>query len=63
MQGEIKDERVIEALMKQEPMEPQMNELGGDIYYQCHWLSCGATVHRWQNYCDQCGQRIAWEYE
>ena len=61
MQGEIKDERVIEALMKQEPMTPRRYELGGDYYFACHWISCDGTVHRWMKYCPYCGQRISWE--
>ena len=60
MQGEITDDRIMDALMKQEPMTPRVYDLGGDPYYKCHWISCDATVHRWMNYCGQCGQKIDW---
>ena len=57
--SEIED-RIIRALEQQEPKPPRMYELGGGYYYRCYWMSCNATVSRWQNYCDQCGQRILW---
>ena len=54
------EEKIVEALLKQDAMEPQRIELGGGVYYRCHWLACHADVHRYQNYCEQCGQKIDW---
>lgn len=54
------EQRIIDALEKQEPKTPHIHELGGDYYFKCFWLSCGTTVHRWMNYCPECGQRIDW---
>ena len=59
--NELSDEQKIEALMKATPLPPRKHELGGGYYYKCHWLECDADVKTWQNYCDQCGQRILWE--
>ena len=53
----------IDAIYKAVPREPIPHELGGGIYYTCFWMACGNTVTRWQNYCDQCGQRIKWDKE
>lgn len=61
MNNRIIEERIVEALTKQEPKPPRVHELGGGYYYQCYWLSCNATVNKWMEYCDQCGQRIKWE--
>ena len=53
-------EKIMDALLKQTPLPPAVHELGGGIYYSCHWLVCNNTIHRWQEYCDQCGQKIDW---
>ena len=60
LKNQVTEERIIDALQKQEAMPPIRHELGGGIYYTCHWLSCSATVNKWQNYCEQCGQKILW---
>ena len=60
MRNELTEKRIVEALQKQEPMEPRRFELGGGIYYKCHWLICDNDLHRYMNYCDQCGQKIDW---
>ena len=54
------EERIIEALSKQDAMEPQRIELGGGLYYRCHWLKCNSDISRFMNYCPACGQKIDW---
>lgn len=54
------EERILEALQKQEPLPPIVHELGGGIYYACHWLKCGETLNRFMEYCPKCGQKIDW---
>jgi hypothetical protein len=60
MKNELIEKRIVDALQKQEPLPPDKHELGGGYYYTCYWLSCRNTVTRYQNYCDQCGQKIDW---
>lgn len=55
------DEKIA-AIQNAVPQTPRRHELGGGYYYTCHWLKCNNTVTRWQNYCDQCGQKIDWRY-
>ena len=55
------EQRIIDAMKKQEPLPPIKYELGGDYYYRCYWIACNNTVKRYQDYCDKCGQRIKWE--
>ena len=50
-----------EAIDNAIPRKPTAHELGGGIYYTCHWLKCGNTVHRYDRYCSACGQRILWD--
>ena len=61
--NELTEKRIVEALTKQIPMRPRRFELGGGYYYRCYWASCDNTVTRWQNHCDQCGQRLLWDDE
>lgn len=63
MKNELTEQRIIDALRKQEPLPPDRHELGGGIYYTCYWLICGETVTKWMDYCPKCGQRIQWEYD
>ena len=42
------------------PYEPHKVELGGDIYYKCHWITCDCEIHTYDNFCPKCGQRIDW---
>lgn len=56
----VTEEKIVQALVQQTPLSPVTHELGGGIYYTCHWMKCGNTIHVYQNYCDQCGQRIDW---
>lgn len=58
--NDLTDEQRLNAVYNALPRQPQRHELGGGIYYTCHWLKCNNTVTRWQNYCDQCGQKIDW---
>lgn len=60
MVREMTKEEKDRAFENAEPKKPTVHELGGGIYYTCHWIKCNNTVHRWQNYCDQCGQKIDW---
>ena len=48
------------AIMNAMAKKPVENELGGGIYYTCHWLKCGETLTKWYNYCPKCGQKIDW---
>lgn len=59
----IIEQRIVDALEKEQGRPPRKIELGGGYYYKCFWVSCDNIVTRWQNYCDQCGSRIDWEKE
>ena len=61
MNNEKIEVRILDALRQQQPMPPVRHELGGGYYYTCYWLTCNNTVSRYQEYCDQCGQKILWE--
>lgn len=54
------EERIVEALSKQDAMEPQRIELGGGLYYKCYWTACNTDINRFMNYCPGCGQKIKW---
>ena len=60
MKNQIIEDRIIEAMLKQEPKLPKRVELGGGLYYKCHWLSCDTDINRFMNYCPGCGQKIDW---
>lgn len=60
MKNKIIEERILEAMAKQEPKEPRRIELGGGYYYKCYWLSCDNDISTMDNYCSRCGQRIKW---
>lgn len=61
--NELTEKRIVDALTKQMPMKPIEHELGGGVYFTCHWVACGETVYRWMNYCPLCGSRILWDDE
>ena len=48
------------AILNAIPQEPNVHELGGGYYYTCHWLTCNNTVHRYDQYCSLCGQKLLW---
>ena len=52
-----------DAIQNAIPLEPVKYELGGDIYYACHWIKCNEQLKRWWNYCPNCGQKIDWGEE
>lgn len=57
------DEEVNRALDdwdRKEPMKPIREELGGDYYFKCPWLSCGKVVKYEDNFCPSCGTRFDW---
>ena len=54
------NEERINAIYNAVPRKPQRHELGGGVYYTCHWLKCNNTVSRWDNYCSVCGQKLDW---
>ena len=58
--NEAIEQRIIDALNKQEPMMPRKFELGGGYYYKCYWVACDETLYRWMNYCPKCGNKISW---
>ena len=33
-------------------------ELGGDYYYRCCWISCNKIVRSDMKFCPECGQRL-----
>lgn len=37
-------------------------ELGGDFFYRCPWITCNKVVRSDMNYCPNCGQRLEFEY-
>ena len=43
------------------PRKPIIHELGGGYYYTCPWMKCNNTVHPWDRYCSQCGQRLRFD--
>ena len=49
------------AIQNAIPQKPIRVELGGGYYYRCHWLKCDNTVHPWERYCSQCGQRLTFD--
>ena len=60
LKNQVTEERIVDALQKQEAMPPTRHELGGGIYYTCHWIACRETVNKFMNYCPKCGQKIEW---
>ena len=57
------EERILDAMEKQEPKEPRRIELGGGYYYKCFWMSCDADLNQFMRYCPLCGQKIDWSYK
>lgn len=51
----------IRAIENAIPRKPIKHELGGGYYYTCPWIMCNNTVHRFDRYCSQCGQRLRFE--
>lgn len=45
------------------PVEVVREELGGDYYYRCPWLTCNNVVKAEFNYCPYCGQRIVFNFD
>lgn len=56
----MSDNELTWALQNATPQKPIKHELGGDFYYKCHWVSCGADIKKWFSYCPICGQKIDW---
>ena len=54
-------EQEIRAIENAIPRKPIKHELGGGYYYTCPWIMCNNTVHRFDRYCSQCGQRLRFE--
>lgn len=54
------EERILLALQQQQPLPPVIHELGGGIYYKCHWFKCNTDINKFMNYCPGCGQKIDW---
>lgn len=40
------------------PKKVIREELGGDYYYRCGWLSCNKIVRSDMEFCPYCGQRL-----
>lgn len=45
-----------EMKIRYTPKKVVKEELGGDIYYRCPWVSCNKIVRSDMNFCPQCGQ-------
>lgn len=60
---DLTPEEIEQAMINAVPQKPQKIELGGGIYYRCHWMTCGETLHRWDRYCPACGNKILWDDE
>lgn len=59
------DEEVTEALNDwdcRKPKEVVKEELGGDFYYRCPWLSCNEIVKRGWVACPHCGTKLKFPY-
>ena len=61
--NEIIEQRIIDALEKQEGKPPRKMELGGGYYYKCFWVSCNEDVNKFYEFCPKCGCRILWDDE
>jgi len=61
MKAELTDKERETAELNFIPQPPVKNELGGGVYFTCHWVNCGENLKRWYNYCPKCGQKIDWE--
>lgn len=44
------------------PIEPEVEELGGDYYFRCPMLECKKIIKGYDNYCSNCGQRFDWRF-
>ena len=58
------DNEVNEALDDWENKTPRnaiREELGGDYFYKCPWMSCNATVKRSWVACPMCGQKLMFD--
>lgn len=49
------------AIQNSIPKKVKKHELGGGYYYTCPWIMCNNTVHRYDRYCSQCGQKLRFE--
>ena len=43
---------------RDDPMPVIREELGGDYYYRCGWLSCYKVVKREWEWCPYCGSKL-----
>jgi len=57
---ELTNEQKHIALMNAIPHKPRKEELGGDFYYKCYWLTCNEDLKKYYNYCPKCGAKIDW---
>lgn len=55
------EQEKIRAIENAIPRKPIKHELGGGYYYTCPWIMCNNTVHRFDRYCSQCGQRLRFD--
>ena len=49
---------VEEMKIRYTPKMAIKEELGGDYYFRCPWISCNKIVRSDQNYCGACGQKL-----
>lgn len=54
-------QEAIELWVNHKPMKPVREELGGDFYYRCPWLTCNQVVKREWVACPFCAQRLNWD--
>lgn len=45
------------------PMPVIKEELGGDFYFRCGWLSCNKIVKSEWNWCPYCGYKLDFDVE
>lgn len=55
------EEKIILLMERDYPRPPIIKELGGDYYYECHWLTCKRSINKYMDFCPACGQRIDWK--
>lgn len=51
----------IEMWENRKPVKPIKEELGGDYYYRCPWLTCSTVIRSDYDYCPKCGAKFIWE--
>lgn len=48
-----------EMKIRYTPKKVVKEELGGDFYFRCPWITCNKIVRTDMNYCPNCGQLLS----